>query len=208
LNFKVTGTSEFRTASVSLTVLISDFAFTSAPDAVTVRAGESVTYALAIRPVNGLSGTVTLGCSGAPRGASCAVAPGSVALNGSNLAHARVTVTTTARSMGAPGTGWPVLPPGIRGWVGLPWLLWIVALTMLAGLLVGRRRRAWVGIAAALLWVVVWTACGGGGGFVGSGASGTPPGTYLLKVTGTYTAAPSEVSGALTHDTTLGLKVN
>jgi hypothetical protein len=198
----VEAVSEFRRTSELLTVLISDFAFTRAPERATVRAGESTSYALAIRPVNGLAGTVRLSCSGAPQGARCTVAPPVVTLDGSSLGQATVRVETTARARAGPGTQ---LRPPVGTPRGLPLLLGLMSLAALATLAT-RRRRAWVALSTSLLLVLLWAACGGGGLMSTSPGSGTPAGTYMLTITGSY-AAPS--GGAeLTHNTTVTLTVN
>ena len=90
--------------------------------------------------------------------------------------------------------------------------LWLLALVGLAALLAVWRLRALkpaptLVLAGMLLIVLVWAACGGGGGFVSTNApAGTPSGSYSLKVTGTYTSASAGTT--LGHDTTLTLKVN
>ena len=95
LQVDVTSTSEFRQATERVSVRFADFALTQSPD---VAAGGAATYALAIRPVNGLSGNVTFTCSGAPRGATCAVEPANITLDGASLAQVKVRVTTSSRS--------------------------------------------------------------------------------------------------------------
>ena len=63
-------------------------------------------------------------------------------------------------------------------------------------------------LAGALLAVLAWAACGGGGGFVGSrGAAGTPPGTYALTVKGTYSTAAPDANSSFTQTTTLSVTV-
>jgi len=198
----VNAVSEFRWASESLTVLISDFAFTRAPERATVRAGEATSYALAIRPVNGLAGTVRLSCGGPPQGATCTVAPSAVTLDGSSLGQATVRVTTTARALAGPGTQ---LRPPVGTPRGLPLVLGLMSLAALATLGT-RRRRAWLALSFSLLLVLVWAACGGGGSMSTSPGSGTPAGTYMLTVRGTYTVPSGDVE--LTHDTTVTLTVN
>jgi hypothetical protein len=199
----VDAVSEFRRTSESLTVLIEDFAFTRAPERATVQAGEATSYALAIRPVNGLAGTVRLNCSGAPQGATCTVTPSVVELDGSSLGQATVRVTTTSRALAGPGR--QLRPPPLGPLRSLPLLLGLMGLAVVATL-AARRRRVWLALSLSLLLVLVWVACGGGGLVSTSPGGGTPAGTYSLMITGSYTA-PS--GGAeLTHDATLGLTVN
>ena len=210
LNFLVTGRSEFRVASLGLTVLLQDFAFTSAPATATVQAGETATYALALRPVHGLSGEVALTCSGAPPGATCTVSPARVTLDGLNLAFARVTVQTTARS-----TAPPPAPRTHGSWPASPWL-WVGALAALL-LVAAKSRRArgelcatrlrGMALPAGLLMVALWAACGGGGWRL-SGVRGTPAGTTTLTITGTFMGAGSSTpSEALVQTTELTLTV-
>jgi hypothetical protein len=207
LNFRVTGTSGRDTTALDLVVLVSDFSFNTSPASVTLEAGQTASYSLAIAPSNRLTGTVQLSCSGAPAGTRCAVSPSAVTLDGSKPGQANVQVTTTARALASPGGG-----DGRYGRPGGSPLLWLLALVGLAALLAVWRLRALkpaptLALAGMLLLILVWAACGGGGGFVSTnGPSGTPAGSYSLKITGTYTSTSAGTT--LSHDTTLTLKVN
>ncbi len=55
-----------------------------------------------------------------------------------------------------------------------------------------RPARACLALVAMLLLTGVWAACGGAGlaPSLNSSSDATPPGTYALTLTGTYTAAP------------------
>ncbi len=183
---------------------IRDFSISASPTAATITAGQTATYTLTITPsASANNQTVSLTCSGAPPAATCAISPASVNLNGLTPGTPAVTVTTTARSITAPGRG-PQQPfPHTGARVGLPWLLGLLALIILASLTsrYGDWRRAWLGFGATMLLVLLWTACGGRGGRGGGGnRQGTPPGSYTLTLTG--------ASGSLTHSTTVGLTVN
>jgi hypothetical protein len=198
---RVDSTSEFRAAWETMTVFVSDFAFSHAPDTASVVAGETASYSLAIRPVNGLAGNLSLGCSGAPRGASCAVTPSKITLDGASLAQVKVNVSTTARALAL-----PVAPPrdGPRG--VLPLLL--AALLALTGAAVyDRRVRTRLLLAAALGALLLWASCGGGGG-MNFNTGGTPAGTYTLTITGTYANASGSTPGSLVNSTTVTLLVN
>jgi hypothetical protein len=186
-----------------------DFTLTPASStSATVTAGGTATYTLSLAAVNGLSGTVSFTCSGAPSKSTCTVSPGTPTL-GSSATNITVTVTTTASSLGAPRS--PHLPP-VRpllpapgGLVRLALALAVLAWTVRswrqpAG--VSRRRAAFLTLAAGLLLTLAMAACGGGGGGGGGGGPtnpGTPSGTYTLTVTGTAGSG----STALSHSATL-----
>jgi hypothetical protein len=220
LQILVQATSEFRTAAELLSVRFADFAFTHAPEVATVAAGGAASYALAIRPVNGLAGNLALTCSGAPRGATCRVEPAAVALDGANISQVKVRVRTAARTAaGPPITILPWFKVGAHGHA--PWvtaLLSLLGLVMLAlavgaGLRPARRRGhalslRWAALSAALAAMLVWASCGGGGTSMNFTSGGTPAGTYTLTVTGTYASSTGATPGTLTNSTTLTLKVN
>jgi hypothetical protein len=211
LNFRVVGTCcGDHSASVNLAVRLSDFTFAASTSRATVAAGQSATYDLSLRPVNGLSGRVNLSCNGAPVGATCSVTPASLTTDGSTAVPFTVRVTTTARSLGAPGPKPQNLPPLFGPWLGLTGVLWLMALALLAGL-AGRRhsgRRALLGLTVAMLFVLLWAACAGGGStFRQTLSTGTPAGSYALTISATYSANQGGASSDLSHNTTLMLLV-
>jgi hypothetical protein len=184
---------------VALTISIADFSLSSSPSSATVTAGQSAPYTLSVTPAGGFNQQVSLSCTGAPSAATCSISPSPVTLDGTNAARATVTVTTTAQAVSGPARR-PVPPVG-GGPLALPWAVWLLMLTTLGSLAAMRRRRIRLTLAvlaATTLIAISWAACGGGGG--GSGNPGTPPGTYTLTVTATH--------GALSHSTTVTLKVN
>jgi hypothetical protein len=171
-----------------------------------VTAGESATYTLSVTPVGGFNQQVSLSCTGVPSAATCSVSPASVTPDGTNAAKATVTVTTTARSLASPIRR--LVPPGAVGPLAIPWVAWLLMLATLSCLAAMRRRRVRFSLAvlaATALLMISWAACGGGGGATTTPPpSGTPPGTYTLTLTGTYTSS----SPSLTHNTTVSLTVN
>jgi Cep192 domain 4 len=175
--------------SVSLTGMGGDFTITATPATASVNPGQSGTYQITITPQGGLNVAVSLACQGAPPLGICSISPMSVTPDGTNAAKATATVTT-----GAPGAAPPVQRP--RGPFGL---LFALAALWAAVLLVQARgrRSGWALASAALLLVVLWTACGGGS--TGTFSQGTPPGNYPLTLSGTV--------GGLSHTTTVTLSV-
>ncbi len=202
-----------------------------ASDSATVTAGSAATFTLVLDP-KGFVGTVSLACTWngqQPRGASCAVSPAGVALNGADPASLTVNILTTARSLAAPRFGAhrapldsardkPLQPgPWARHAVPLLVALLILMLTMtsrrvapsfraaFAGLPIASGRvppgAAWGPLAVTLLMVILWAACGGGG-------MAPPPPQQLGTPAGNYTLTITVTAGEVTQTTVLGLKVN
>src|SRR6202012_2959884 len=72
-----------------------DFSITvSGSPAATITSGQTATYTLSIIPLNGSTGTVMLGCTGAPQNATCSMNPASVTLTGQNSATVTLTIVT------------------------------------------------------------------------------------------------------------------
>jgi hypothetical protein len=165
------------------------------PASITVSAGQTASYSLDAQPLAGFNQTVTLTCGGVPAGATCML-PASINLSTEVGFYA--TVATTARPIAmnrSPFSGggrWLAC-----GLFGLPLIV------SLAG--VGGKRRAHVYRCTFLILTVtamlLLPACGGGDG--GGSGVGTPAGTYLLTVRGTFISAGT----ILLHDTTLKLVV-
>jgi hypothetical protein len=204
LDFTVTGTGTGRdTTAVDLQLRLADFSFVTYPPNATISAGQSANYSLTLAPANGLAGQIALKCSGAPAGATCGVSPSTVAMDGFTPVQAQVTVTTAARSTGAPG--------GSQGRRNTPAPLWLLALLTMGAAMVWamsrRRRLTGLVLAGTLLLVLVWAACGGGGTWNSLGSSGTPAGTYTLTITGDYTTASGQTTN-LSNNTNLSLTVN
>jgi len=222
LQIRVNSTSEFRTAADLISVSFADFALTRAPASASVAAGEAASYALAIRPVNGLAGNVALACSGAPRGATCKVEPAALTLDGASLAQVKVRVTTASRAEALP----PINLPSAWARRAVPLLLGLLGVLVvaavsdrrarvappfraaLAGLKPGATRLRWAILSAALLAMLLWASCGGGGTSMNFSSGGTPAGTYTLTVTGTYSNSTGSTPGTLTNATTVTLRVN
>ena len=200
--------------TVALSGTGQDFNFAPASGSSTsaaLAAGQAATYTLSMAGQGGLSGTVTLSCTGAPSEATCTV-PGSVTV-GSSATNVTVTVATTAASVSAPRSRpLPPVPPVMPGLRGL--LMLALVLTMMSWFMgrrnqpsVSRWRSTMVPLASGLLLALALAGCGGGGGGSSGGPPpnpGTPAGTYTLTVTGTTGSG----SATLSHSVTLTLKVS
>ncbi len=163
----------------------------------TVTAGQTASYALSIGG-GGISGTATLSCSGAPTDAACMV-PTNENISASAATNFKVSVTTTSGTttgdLRAPSftpapwvwatllMGWAVLPnPKIRS---------------------SRGKQSVRHLPLLLLLILFLGSCGGGATSPTSpppspSSSGTPAGTYILKVTATSGAASQSMSLSLT----------
>jgi hypothetical protein len=168
------------------------------PASATVAAGQTANYTVAVSPAGGFNQTVTLTCTGGPALSTCAVTPNLVPLNGTVATNVAVSVTTMAVSP-------PLIISFPRADYRLLYLITgLLALSLLIGLLNWHRRRPRLAYGLALLVflsaAVMMSACGGGS----SGNQGTPPGTYPLVVSGTFTSGSTK----LTHNTNLTLVVH
>jgi hypothetical protein len=175
----LTGTA---TASIGLAVAAGGSA------SATVSAGSSATYSLSIGG-QGMSGTASLACTGAPMGATCSV-PATVSVSATNATTFAASVTTTSN-----GT----VVPRFESFRSTPWL-W--AIVLIALLVILQRRHGWRWARACLVCFLFSAAvglgsCGGGNG--NSKSNGTPTGTYKLNVTAQV--------GSTSQSTTLTLTV-
>lgn len=170
----------------------------------TVTAGQTATYNLQVTPISGFNGTVTLACTGAPSQASCTALPSSATPNGVAASPFAVSAATTAPSVMAPRPeplNWRPFD-GLR--IGLPLVLALALLALLARLKDAteqKRRFAWAPTLAFVLLIGAWVGgCAGGGGGGVQHNPGTPRGTYTLTVTGS--------SGGVNRTQSLTLTVN
>jgi hypothetical protein len=85
-------------ASVVLGCGATGFSLVISPATATVSTRSPASYALAVTPIGGFTGNVSLACIGAPKGVDCSFSSRSVALDGSS--QSRVTLTVTAGGSG------------------------------------------------------------------------------------------------------------
>jgi hypothetical protein len=93
LNFKVNGTSGSQTATLPLTLLLSDFSVSASPALQTIVSGGAAEYTVLVTPLYGFDSEVTLSCDNLPAQAKCKFSPSSVTPSGSP-ASVSLTITT------------------------------------------------------------------------------------------------------------------
>jgi VCBS repeat-containing protein len=175
-----------------------DFSPSASPASTTIVAGGSAIYTLTVTSLDGFHQVVSLNCAGAPQAATCSISPGSVAADGASPATATVIVATTARGFALPRV--PLQPPAPNRRFGLLLFLSLLGLAAAARGVPGGGTRPRSSVALTCVFVLLWTACGGGGGIAPAPIGGTPPGTYTLTLTAT--------AGTVARSTTVTLRVN
>ena len=174
-----------------------DFAAAASPSTKTVTAGETANFSVTLSPSGGFNSNVTWTCSGAPAATTCTVSPSSVTLDGSTNSNSTVTITTTARATTAFLV--PQLPAPLSRTADI-WFLCVAALCLLWS---ARRIRSssWrLASLSVLLFASLPISCGGGSnGGPPPPPTGTPPGSYVIKLTAT--------SQSLTHTVQVSLTV-
>jgi hypothetical protein len=178
--------------TVTLTVA-QDFLLTSSTLSETVNAGQQTgPYNLTIQPVgDSFNSAVTLTCSRLPVLSACSFAPSSPVTPGSTAVNVVMTISTTAATTSQLAGG--VLPSTFYA----VWLLPGIAVVWCASRLHIRpsARRRFVTLAslpAILLLMLALLSCSGasiGGRKI---QPGTPPGTYMIVLTGTSPGTPAD----------------
>jgi hypothetical protein len=185
----LTLTDNAGTQTVALSGIAADFTLmANGPTSANLASGGSASFSVLLSSPAGVTGTVALGCTGAPANATCLVSPTTPVLGGTTV------LTVTLQT----GVKAAVEPRGIAPWRD-------GALVVLAGLLPvmlwrrrlrGRLQRTWLGglhglaLLSVLCSLAALSGCGAGreipasGGSTGATLYTTPNGTYNLTVTG------------------------
>lgn len=169
---------------------------------VSITSGQSAVFPLLLSSIAGLSGNVTMTCSGTPVNATCLVVPASIPLGGTTTLTATVE-TGVAAAASLDLTQKPAARRSNRIW-------WAIAVP--AFLLFARpRRRARICLPELLSMVVILcllsvTGCGSGRVIPGSpSVAASPPPTPTPS--GTYPITVSATSAGLTQSVILTLVV-
>jgi len=198
-----------------------DFSLLAAPASQTVTAGGSTSYTATVTPSNGFNGTVSLGVSGLPSGASCSPASisggsGSAAVNCSTASSTAagtytLTITGTSGSLSHSATvtlNVNVPPPPDFSLSASPSSQTVTAGGGTSYTATVTPSNGFSGTVSLAIGGLPSGTCNAPSISGGSGSStvscsttnATAPATYTLTITGT--------SGSLSHSTTVSLVVN
>jgi len=89
-NLTFTATNSAGNATQNFTLMVQDFTISASPASQTTSGGKSAVYAISLTSKGGLTGNVSLSCSGGPPNSTCTISPSSVMLTGT--ASAKVTL--------------------------------------------------------------------------------------------------------------------
>ena len=167
----------------------SPFVFAADHSSATVSRGHSATFNVALTPLAGFKGSVTLGCSGLPVLASCSFAPATLDPQSNNVVTTILTITTTGpRSSLLPsftrthGGLFALLAPGLS--FGF-FALWLLPVRRTRNRFQPDRALAGFLTTSLVVLMFFWASCGGGGSSSGpSNPSSTPTGSFTVTVTG------------------------
>jgi len=232
----VTGTAGSFKSSVALSIFLQDFSLTVTPALGSVQAGStSSAYAVTVTPSNGFNGIVLLSCnlpggllapptSTSPAGTpntTCNWSSSGLTFNTSVPQTSTLTFKTSSQiatsSRGWPRKRWPGAPgptPDLRRW-----LLAAGIITLLAGMLMAKRRfhrlhpqqARWLLVVVGVLMLTLMAmSCqdyGYNTVFPGP-TTGTPTGNYSIPVTGTLGNPPSPCGCGPNNDITRSTIIN
>jgi hypothetical protein len=182
---------------VTFTGTATDFQMGAAPGgttSATVAAGQTASIALQLSPVNGFTGSVTLGCTNAPPAGGCSASPSPVQISGVTPVPFTVSVTTMARSSilptARPGVHQRILP-------AMPLAIMLLLVLTLPFFVGPRDTKSRVLRPILLLSLLLLASCGGGGSSTAPPA-GTPAGTYTVQATATMAGTTRTLNLSIT----------
>ena len=174
------------THTVALSGVGTDFGLQIEPGSASISAGQSATFMVTVMPSAQFSQAITMACNTTVLAGTCSISPTSITPSGGTAAPATVTVTSSS------GGSTPPADFGDR-WPPLAWLATLIGVALFVAAVRMRRMErhkvlASFGLLAmAMLLVMGWFACG----VSNSRPSHTPPGSYVVNVSGT--------AGSLAH---------
>jgi len=168
-----------------------DYTVTASPSSLTIHQSSLGSSTLTITPVNGYTGTLTLGCTSLPQYATCAFTPTTVTLNGSTPVTVVMAIATGGTAVAT--TQEPAVPGHARN---LP-MLAMLPLGLLAGVFCFKRRKLMGATKLLALLLAVAGVMSLSGcvtvNYSGNSANVTPTGTSTVTVTVSPTAGTNSV---------------
>ena len=172
---------------------IGDFTITVKPGTVNITRGDSTTVHVVVNSVNGFNGALALACTGIPANTTYTLSPGS-------FSAGQGTATLEIKTMAPKLNSATKTDPGPEGLRKTPPI--ILAAFLVVTFAPRRfRRRLFCLVLLAFCTTIGMNGCGGGS--LRSASGGTPPGTYDIQISATYSGA----TPALRHSTDLILSV-
>jgi len=181
------------------TIPVTGYTLGASPDSVTIQAGQQAVYTIQASPQLGpFDNRIEFFCGDLPRGCTKSFYP--VWLTpGASPGTTTLTLTTKSNSGSAAGLLDPTAPLGPLA-AGLLFLLPALWPRFFArGLTAPLPRRRWIMAGSVVCLFLMISGCGAGGGPDGETGTGTPKGTYNVRV--------DAKSGTMTVSTTLKLVV-
>jgi hypothetical protein len=186
-------------ASTKLTVapLAPAFTLTATPAALTLTRGATGTLTASLAANSTFSGTVTMGCSGAPSESTCIANPASITLLPGQSTPVSIVIATTP-----PNNSFAATLSGAPPWSGT------LSALGLAGVVFLRRpkRRRFSSLLGALAMVSL--ACSSAGLLNGCSGDGTKAATYPGTSTGQYVLTVTATSVGVSQTQPIALTVN
>jgi hypothetical protein len=186
-------------ASMKLTVapLTPAFTLTATPATLTLTRGATGTVTASLAANSTFSGTVTMGCSGAPSESTCIANPASITLLPGQSTPVSIVIATTP-----PNNSFAATLSGAPPWSGT------LSGLGLAGVVFLRRpkRRRFSSVLGALAMVSL--ACGSAGLLNGCSGGGSKAATYPGTSTGQYTLTVTATSVGVSQTQAVALTVN
>jgi hypothetical protein len=174
--------------STNTTVGTPSFNFTAASGSASVAAGSSVKFNLAMVPVNGFSGTVSLACANLPTSATCSFSPASPTVSSTAATSTTVTIQTFKKAAALRQRR----TTGIVSAVLLPF----------ASLMLLRRRRLPRGL-QLLSALLIFAAIGG----LVTGCAGDGPDPTPTTPAGQTSVVITATAGSVIQQTSVSLTV-
>jgi hypothetical protein len=175
-------TTSVSSAVQETIVAVPGYSVSATPTSLTITRGQTGTASIAITPLNGYAGTITLSCGALPAEATCSFSPAQIVFTALSQSSQATTLTIGTKQVALLA---PETKPGIPGRLAsaLAVALWLPSsllgvFTLRRKVPTGTRTGLYIGvIILGLFSLVSLNACGGHSKLT------TPAGTYTVPIT-------------------------